>query len=65
MADVAKWAKNKFVDGFEIVDHLQHQKVIVQVKNNRRITFWALDTKAVRGRVTDLNALPNEPLGLE
>lgn len=65
MADVAKWAKKKFGDGFEIVDHPQHQKVIVQVKNNRRITFWALDTKAVRGRITDLNALPNEPLGLE
>lgn len=65
MADILKWAKKEFGDGFEIVDHPQHQKVIVQVTNNRRIAFWVLDTKAVRGRITDLNALPNEPLGLK
>lgn len=65
LADVAKWAKKQFGDGFEVVDHPNHQKVLVQVKNNRRTAFWVLDTKAVRGRVTNLNALPDEPLGLK
>lgn len=65
MADVAKWAEKEFGDGFEVVDHPQHQKVIVQVKNNRRVAFWPLDLKAVRGRITDLRVLPDEPLGLK
>ena len=64
LADVAEWAKNNFGGGFEVVDHPKHQKVLVQVKNNRRAAFWVLDTKAVRGRFTDLNALPEEPLGM-
>lgn len=65
MADILKWAKKEFGDGFEVVDHSVHQKVIVQVKNNRRTAFWVLDSKTVRGRMTDLNALPDEPLGLK
>lgn len=65
IADVAKWAKKQFGDGFEVVDHPQHQKVLVQVKNNRRAAFWVMDTKTVRGRITDLNALPDELLGLK
>lgn len=65
LPDVAVWAEKQFGDGFEVVDHPVHQKVVVQVKNNRRAAFWVLDTKAVRGRITDLTALPEEPLGLK
>lgn len=65
LADVAKWARKEFGTDFEVVDHPKHQKVLVQVKNNRRTAFWVLDTRVVRGRITDLNALPEEPLGLE
>jgi len=40
LADVAQWAEKKFGDGFEVVDHPKHQKVLIQVKNNRRAAFW-------------------------
>lgn len=62
--DVAEWARAQFGDGWNVVPHPKHGKVLVQVRDNRRIAFWALDTRVVRGRMTDLRALPDEPLGL-
>lgn len=59
------WAEEVFGPDFEIVPHARHGKVLVQVKNNRRTAFWAADERIVRGRVTDLRALPEEKLGLE
>lgn len=56
------WAEEVFGPGFEVVPHVRHGKVLVQVKNNRRTAFWVLDERIVRGRVTDLRALPDEPL---
>jgi hypothetical protein len=63
LEDIGKsWAEDVFGPGFEVVPHARHGKVLVQVKNNRRTAFWVLDERIVRGRVTDLRALPNEPL---
>ncbi|MFK8163034.1 MAG: hypothetical protein AB8H12_11280 [Lewinella sp.] len=56
------WAPQVFGPGFEVVPHAKHGKVLVQVKNNRRTAFWVTDERIVRGRVTDLRALPEEPL---
>ncbi|WP_026232108.1 hypothetical protein [Neolewinella persica] len=63
LEDIGKgWASQVFGEGFEIVSHARHGKVLVQVKNNRRTAFWVADDRIVRGRVTDLRALPDEPL---
>jgi len=56
------WASQVFGPGFEVVAHAKHGKALVQVKNNRRTVFWVADERIVRGRVTDLRALPDEPL---
>jgi hypothetical protein len=60
-----EWVAQTFGEGFEMVPHARHGKVLVQVKNNRRTAFWAADERIVRGRVTDLRALPDEKMGLE
>lgn len=63
LADLEKnWVVNVFGEGFEVVSHARYGKVLVQVKNNRRTALWAADERIVRGRVTDLLALPDEPL---
>ena len=59
------WVSEIFGPGFEVVPHAHHGKVLVQVKNNRRTALWAADERIVRGRVTNLRALPDEKLGLE
>lgn len=66
LEDIAQgWAVETFGAGFEVVPHPRHGKVLVQVKNNRRTAFWVVDERIVRGRATDLRAMPEEKLGLQ
>jgi hypothetical protein len=63
LEDISKgWAPRVFGEGFEVIPHARYGKVLVQVKNNRRTAFWVADDRIVRGRVTDLRALPDDPL---
>lgn len=62
--DLYQFAREEFGGDFIPVPHDRHKVVFAQVKNNRRITFWIKDERIVRARITDLRALPEEPLGL-
>lgn len=64
MTDLVDWAESVFGDGFFVVDHPVHQKVLVQFKDNRRTAFWLQDQSIVRGRVTDMSLLPEEELAV-
>jgi hypothetical protein len=62
--DLYDYAKKEYGDDFIPVPDERFKVVFAQVKNNRRIAFWIKDERTVRGRITDLRALPEEPLGL-
>lgn len=64
MADLLTWTRRKFGEDAYVVPHPKFKKVIVHLQDNRRVMFWAKDNATVRGRVTDLRKLPEEPLAL-
>ena len=65
MTDMLAWCRRKFGEDVYVIPHPKVKKMIVQVKDNRRVMFWIKDSEVVRGRITDLRKLPEETLALQ
>ncbi|MTB51256.1 hypothetical protein [Lewinella sp. W8] len=62
--DLYTYVKEEYGNDIIPVPDDRYKVIFTQVKNNRRIAFWIKDERIVRVRITDLRALPEEPLGL-
>lgn len=63
LKDLYPFLTAEYGKGFMVVPHEQLGSMLVQVKDNRRINAWIKDERFVQVRYTDLNELPDEPLG--
>lgn len=62
LRDVTEMMIDWYGDGFMAIPHEKLGRVVVQVKNNRRIAMWVKDQSVVRARITDMSERPEEPM---
>ena len=62
LRDVTEMMIDWFVNDFMAIPHEKFGRVVVQVKDNRRVAMWIKDQATVRARITDLSLAPDEPL---